>query len=98
MPRLSRRATRRDVSPDIADAFSVVGRDYLGVTNYSVAHVLPGRHVISFVPVGWPLEGVSDDHARADPERSSPLTAREREVLALAADGLNAPRSRGRWC
>lgn len=71
--------------------FSKAGRDYLGITNYSVANVLPGRHVISFLPVGWPLDGGSDDHARVDPERSSPLTAREREVLALAADGLNAP-------
>jgi PAS domain S-box-containing protein len=71
--------------------FSEAGRDYLGVTNYSVAHVLPGRHVISFVPVGWPLEALSDDQPGADPERNSPLTAREHEVLALAADGLNAP-------
>ncbi len=71
--------------------FSEVGRDYLGITNYSVAHVLPGRHVISFVPVGWPLPGAAGDHAASAPERTSPLTAREHEVLTLAADGLNAP-------
>jgi DNA-binding CsgD family transcriptional regulator len=71
--------------------FSPAGRDYLGITSYSVANVLPGRHVILFVPAGWPLnDGLPDDDV-TPPPGSSPLTRRELEVLALAANGLNGP-------
>jgi DNA-binding CsgD family transcriptional regulator len=71
--------------------FSPAGRDYLGVTNYSVANVLPRRHVILFVPAGWPPDGGPAGEDGARPATSSPLTQRELEVLALAANGLNGP-------
>ena len=71
--------------------FSPAGRDYLGITNYSVANVLPGRHVISFVPAGWPLDGGRVEDDIAGPAPNSALTRRELEVLALAANGLNGP-------
>jgi DNA-binding CsgD family transcriptional regulator len=71
--------------------FSALARDYLGITNYSVANVLPGRHVISFVPAGWPLDGQPPEHDITQPPPSPSLTCRELEVLALAANGLNGP-------
>lgn len=71
--------------------FSPAGRDYLGVTNYSVANVLPGRHVILFVPGEWPLDDGFPEDDITRPASSSPLTRRELEVLALAANGLNGP-------
>jgi len=54
----------------------------------AIAHVLPGLHVSVFAPVDWPEEelgAIEDDGS--DPFAS--LTAREIEVLALAADGLS---------
>jgi DNA-binding CsgD family transcriptional regulator len=71
--------------------FSEVGRDYLGITNYSVANVLPSFHVILFVPAGWPLDGTPPGDGIAGPAPSSPLTPRELEVLELSANGLNGP-------
>jgi DNA-binding CsgD family transcriptional regulator len=62
-------------------------RSYLGVTSFALADALPGKHLIAFAPVGWPdrrTPGVSG----ADRTGSRPsLTAREVEVLALAAEG-----------
>src|SRR5579863_7254150 len=56
----------------------------------AIANVLPGLHVSVFAPVDWPedeLGAIEDDGS--DPLAS--LTAREIEVLALAADGLSGP-------
>lgn len=71
--------------------FSSVARDYLGITNYSVANVLPGRHAILFIPAGWPLAASSPVGDIAGPALSRSLSGRELEVLALAANGLNSP-------
>jgi DNA-binding CsgD family transcriptional regulator len=56
----------------------------------AIAHVLPGFHLIAFVPPDWPeeeLDPIEDDAAEVD----ASLTSRETEVLALAADGLRGP-------
>src|SRR5579884_1073525 len=56
----------------------------------AIANVLPGLHVSVFAPVDWPEDelGAIEDYG-SDPFAS--LTAREIEVLALAADGLGGP-------
>lgn len=56
----------------------------------TVADVLPGRHVTVFAPADWPEDELvpADDDA---PVYSNPLTQREIEILALAADGANGP-------
>jgi DNA-binding CsgD family transcriptional regulator len=71
--------------------FSEAGQDYLGITSYSVANILPGRHVILFVSAGWPLDGTRAEDDIVDPAASSPLTLRELEVLELSANGYNGP-------
>lgn len=71
--------------------FSEAGRGYLGITNYSVANVLPGRHVILFVSAGWRPDGTPWEDDVAACGRSSPLTPRELEVLQLSADGYTGP-------
>jgi PAS domain S-box-containing protein len=71
--------------------FSEAGRNYLGITNYSVANVLPGRHVILFVSAGWRLDGTPPEDNSAGRAPSSPLTPRELEVLQLSANGYNGP-------
>lgn len=71
--------------------FSPAGRDYLAITNYSVANILPGRHVILFVPAGWPLDGGPPEDDVTRPAPDSLLTRRELAVLALAANGLDGP-------
>jgi DNA-binding CsgD family transcriptional regulator len=62
----------------------------IAVAFKGIAHVLPGLHVIVFAPADWPdgeLGATGDDGA----DDSAPLTQRELEVLALAADGLAGP-------
>jgi DNA-binding CsgD family transcriptional regulator len=56
----------------------------------AIADVLPGMHVSVFAPVDWPEEelGALEDAAGNPPW---PLTPRELELLALAADGLSGP-------
>jgi DNA-binding CsgD family transcriptional regulator len=58
------------------------------VVYYALANVLPGRHAIVFAPADWPSNelGLTDGDG-SDPFTS--LTAREVEVLTLAADGLS---------
>jgi DNA-binding CsgD family transcriptional regulator len=65
--------------------------NYLGMSYYAVANVLPGRHLIAFAPPGWTHGNGAEDPPEFAAERPSPLTRREHEVLALAADGLNGP-------
>ena len=63
--------------------------NYLGMTYCAVANVLPSRHVIAFAPPGWtPADGAL---AADGSGRRSVLSRREREVLELAAGGLNGP-------
>jgi DNA-binding CsgD family transcriptional regulator len=63
--------------------------DRLRIVYYGVANVLPGQHVGAFAPVGWSEADLglkADESACAPPAQ---LTARERQVLQLAADGLS---------
>lgn len=62
------------------------GDSYLGLTSYAMANVLPGCHLLAFMP-GQP----SQNGASAAPVASQALTPREIEVLQLAAGGLNGP-------
>jgi PAS domain S-box-containing protein len=64
---------------------------YLGVTHYAMANVLPGRHVIAFVPAGWPVDDVAAQLDDLSAEPPPQLTPRELEVLRLSANGLNGP-------
>jgi DNA-binding NarL/FixJ family response regulator len=64
--------------------------NYLGVTYYAMADVLPGRHAIAFSPAGIVDGDELLNHDDADPPAVH-LTRREREVLELAAGGLNGP-------
>ena len=82
----------------LLDAECVAGRypahasdgSRIDLVYYGVAHVLPGLHLIAFAPADWPapeFDAITDDR----PDAGAALTPREIEVLALAADGLNAP-------
>jgi PAS domain S-box-containing protein len=64
---------------------------YMGISYYAMANVLPGRHVIAFVPAGWPGDEVVEQLEDLGPEPHALLTPRELQVLQLAADGLNGP-------
>src|SRR5207302_452937 len=68
------------------------GGSYLGITYYEMADVLPGRHVLAFVPAGWPVVDADADPGAHGLQLHSPLTPRECEVLGLAADGLTGPK------
>jgi DNA-binding CsgD family transcriptional regulator len=59
----------------------------LSVSYFALADVLPDRHLIMFAPAGWPETELIDEPE----EPAEPLTAREREILQLAADGRSAP-------
>ena len=76
----------------MAGRYPVQGSDgsRLDVVYYGLARVLSGLHLIAFAPADWP-EDESDTTEDERPHASTPLTAREIEVLALAADGLSGP-------
>jgi DNA-binding CsgD family transcriptional regulator len=66
-------------------------RRYVAMPWYSIANVLPGRHVVVFVPhTVTPDDLPQDGYDTAPPGVT--LTPRELEVLELAANGLNGPR------
>jgi DNA-binding CsgD family transcriptional regulator len=76
----------------VVGRYQVAGRGgcRLDIVYCSLADVIPGLHLIAFAPADWPeyeLEEVEDDH----PEGSAPLTPRELEVVALAAEGHSGP-------
>jgi two-component system nitrate/nitrite response regulator NarL len=54
-----------------------------------IAGLMPGQNVLSFAPPDWRAEPRVHGNGAAAPP--SPLTPREREVLELAAGGLNGP-------
>src|ERR1700683_222590 len=82
----------------LLDVGSIAGRhparrsdgSRLDVVYCGLARVLPGLHLIAFAPADWPADE-SDTPEDDRPHTSLPLTAREIEVLALAADGLSGP-------
>jgi DNA-binding CsgD family transcriptional regulator len=63
------------------------------IVYYALANVLPGQHVGAFAPVGWSEDdlGLVDDKDAFEPPDL--LTAREREILQLAADGFSGART-----
>jgi DNA-binding CsgD family transcriptional regulator len=63
---------------------------HLAITYYAVANVLPGLYLVAFVPAQWP-DGELVDGAEHEPAPPAPLSARELQVLALAADGHDGP-------
>lgn len=76
----------------VAGTYQIAGRDgsLLDVVYFALANALPGLHVSAFAPADWPENelNVIDDGALDLPV---PLTARETEVLALAARGCGGP-------
>ena len=65
--------------------------DPFEITYYAMRHVLPERHLVAFAPSEW-LERTPFRESER-PQRATPpsLTAREVEVLELAAEGQSAP-------
>jgi PAS domain S-box-containing protein len=64
---------------------------YLGMSYYGMADVLPARHLVAFAPAGWSTTDPTGERRGNELELGTPLTGRERQVLELAADGLNGP-------
>jgi PAS domain S-box-containing protein len=67
-----------------------LGGGRLEVVYCALANVLRGRHLIAFAPVHWPAIEM-DTIERDAPGPRAGLTAREIELLALAAKGLSGP-------
>ena len=67
-------------------------RSYVALPWYSLANVLPGGHVVVFVPHSVTPDDLPRDGPLPIGESKQALTPRELEVLELAANGLNAPR------
>lgn len=66
-------------------------RDVLHVTYYALADALPDQHLIAFAPAEWHDDELAGHLLDPNSEMATLLTARELEVLQLAADGLTAP-------
>jgi DNA-binding CsgD family transcriptional regulator len=77
----------------VAGPYSVALPDgsTLAVTYYALANALPGLHLVMFAPAGWPDEELLTEFQQLGSEAAPHLTARELEVLELAADGRSAP-------
>lgn len=84
--------TRLMATGCVAGPYSVASPDgsRLDVVYYALADALPGLHLIAFAPAGWPDEEFLNEFQQRGMNGSA-LTARELEVLELAADGLTAP-------
>jgi DNA-binding CsgD family transcriptional regulator len=79
----------RDVGSVMSSDVAPRRRNYLGMTYYAVANVLPDRHLVAFAPAGWREADADPDGLGGEP--APHLTRRELEVLQLAAGGLNGP-------
>jgi DNA-binding CsgD family transcriptional regulator len=66
-------------------------RSYVAVPWYGVANVLPGRHVVVFVPHSVTADDLPREGEAAVSGPIADLTPRELEVLELTANGLNGP-------
>lgn len=53
----------------------------------ALANVFPGQHLIVFAPARWPNEELGGLETSASIPSRGPLSAREREVLTLIAEG-----------
>jgi PAS domain S-box-containing protein len=84
--------TRLLATGTVAGTYHVAGVDgsFFDVVYFALANALPGLHLGAFAPADWPeneLNVIED--AAVDPP--IPLTAREIEVLTLAARGCSGP-------
>jgi DNA-binding CsgD family transcriptional regulator len=62
-----------------------------GIVYFGLANALPGLHLAAFAPAGWPEDELSSIEGNGADQRGPQLTAREGEVLQLAAEGLSGP-------
>jgi DNA-binding CsgD family transcriptional regulator len=62
----------------------------LDVVYFGLANVLPGVHVYAFAPADWSEDELGVVDLSADEGQLASLSTREREVLALAAEGYSA--------
>jgi DNA-binding CsgD family transcriptional regulator len=93
LPTMTEAWTRLMSTGCVAGPYSVASPDgsRLEVTYYGVRDALPGLHLIAFAPLGWPDEELLTEFQQLPQDGVSSLTARELEVLELAAEGRNAP-------
>src|ERR1700722_11814748 len=57
----------------------------------ALANVLPGQHLIVCAPAAWSDDDLGTLEASASGPLPGPLSAREREILGLIANGLSLP-------
>lgn len=77
---------------DFGDSYEVVSPagSRLDATYFALANALPGLALIAFAPVAWPEDELLDGSDHPGTDHHASLTARELEVLQLAADGHTA--------
>jgi DNA-binding CsgD family transcriptional regulator len=76
----------------IAGRYPADGSDgsRIDVVYCGLARILPGLHLLAFAPADWPEDELGAIE-NVGPDPGERLTAREIEVLALAAQGLSGP-------
>lgn len=76
----------------LSDRYSVSFHDgsTLWVYCAAIPNVLPGRHLIVFVPADWPGIELEDLHPAGEPSLRGTLSTRQVEVLRLVAVGASA--------
>jgi DNA-binding CsgD family transcriptional regulator len=61
------------------------------ITYYALTQVLSGRHLVAFAPSEWLERELLRESERSQRGKPPSLTARELEVLQLAAEGQSGP-------